>query len=193
MIYRGFMTRIAVVVALVFASTVWVACDVGSVLANSTGVDGGSGSGIMDCPPAQATPTAAHMHIVGGTSNAGMACVAAGCHLQGSTGTNSITGLPAPVYNYAGTVYITGGGTPAAGINVLITLGGTTKKWLTDADGNFYVADPLQAAPTAQMQATTKACQTPTAMVGVLGAGQGNCSAGLTCHGGTEGKITGTM
>lgn len=184
------MTRIAVVVALVFASTVWVACDVGTVLANSTGDGGsgsGSGSGIMDCPPAQSPPNAAHMHIVGGTSNAGMACIAAGCHLQGSTGTN------APVYNYAGTVYNTGGATPAAGINVLITLGGTTKKWLTDADGNFHVADPLQAAPTAQMQASTKACQTPTAMTGVLGAGQGNCSASGTCHGGTQGKITGTM
>ena len=190
------MTRIAVVVALVLASTVWVACDVGTVLANSTG-DGGSGSGsaTLDCPPAQSPAPAAHMHIVGGTSNAGMACIAAGCHLQGSTGTNSQTGLPAPVYNYAGTVYNTGGATPAAGINVLVTLGGTTKKWLTDADGNFYVTDPLQAAPTAQMQASTKACQTPTAMSGVLGAGQGNCSAAGTCHGtgGTEGKITGTM
>jgi hypothetical protein len=187
------MTRIALVVALVFAPTIWAACDVGTVLANSTndggGSGSGSGSGIMDCPPAQATPNPAHMHIVGGTSNAGMACIAAGCHLDGTTGTN------APVFNYAGTVYNTGGATPAAGINVLITLGGTTKKWMTDADGNFYVQDPLQAAPTATMQASTKACQTPTAMSGVLGAGQGNCSASGTCHGvgGTEGKITGTM
>jgi hypothetical protein len=185
------MTRIALVVALVLASSVWVACDVGTVLANTSG-DGGSNA-TPDCPAAQSPPIPAHMHIVGGTSNAGMACVSAGCHLQGSTGTNSVTGLPAPVYNYAGTVYNTGGTTPAAGINVLITLGGTTKKWLTDADGNFFVADPLQAAPTALMQASTKVCQTPTAMVGVLGAGQGNCSATATCHGGTEGKITGTM
>lgn len=125
------------------------------------------------------------MHIASGTSNAGMACIAAGCHLQGSTGTN------APVYNYAGTVY-NAGGTAVGGINVLITVGGTTKKWLTDTDGNFSVQDPLQAAPTATAQATTKVCQAPTAMSGLLGAGNGNCNAAGTCHGvgGTQGKIT---
>jgi hypothetical protein len=174
------MTRFAVFAALVFASTVWVACDVGTVLANTATDGGGSDTG-PDCPPA-ATPAAAHMHIVGGTSNAGMACIAVGCHLDGSGG--------APIFNYAGTIYNAAGTGPAGGINVLITLGGATKKWLTDADGNFYVEDPLQAAPTATMQATTKVCQTPTAMSGTLSAGNGNCSAAQTCHGGTEGKIT---
>ncbi len=177
------MTRFAVFAALVFASTISVACDVGTVLANTNNPDGGSGSGSgPDCPPA-ATPAPAHMHVVGGTSNAGMACIVAGCHADGAGGT-------APIFNYAGTIYNAAGSAPAGGINVLITLGGATKKWLTDADGNFYVQDPLQAPPTATMQATTKVCQTPTAMSGTLGAGNGNCSAAQTCHGGTEGKIT---
>lgn len=185
------MTRFAGFAALVLASTVWAACDVGTVLANTSG-DGGSGSGSgsdtgSDCPPAQATPNAAHMHAAGGTSNAGMACIVAGCHLDGAGG--------APIFNYAGTVFNAGGAGPAAGINVLITLGGTTKKWLTDADGNFYVEDPLQAAPTLTMQATTKVCQTPTAMSGALGTGNGNCNAAGACHGtgGAQGKITGML
>ncbi|MEO8842034.1 MAG: hypothetical protein ABI591_08370 [Kofleriaceae bacterium] len=179
------MTRFVVFAALVLGSTLWVACDVGTVLANSSTDGGGSGSGSgsgSDCPAASATPAAAHTHAVGGTSNAGMACIAAGCHLDGTGG--------APIFNYAGTIYNAAGTGPAPGINVLITLGGTTKKWMTDADGNFYVPDPLQAAPTATMQATTKVCQTPTAMVGALGAGNGNCSSAQSCHGGTEGKIT---
>jgi hypothetical protein len=191
MIYRGSMTRIAVVVALVLASSIWVACDVGTVLANSSGDGGSGGSSGPDCPAAQ-TPVPAHMHLAGGTSNLGMSCISSGCHLTG------MTGSAAPVFNYAGTVFNATGSGPAGGINVLITLNGATKKWLTDADGNFYVEDPLQAAPTALMQATVKVCQTPTPMTGTLAAGNGDCNAGGTCHGsvspiGTEGKITGTM
>jgi hypothetical protein len=185
------MTRIAAVVALVLASSAGVACDVGTVLANTSG-DGGSGDTGPDCPAAQSPPTPAHMHAAGGTSNLGMSCISSGCHLTG------MTGVGAPVFNYAGTVFNAAGSGPAAGINVLITLSGATKKWLTDADGNFYVEDPLQAAPTTLMQATVKVCQTPTSMVGTLAAGNGDCNAGGTCHGsvsplGTEGKITGTM
>ena len=184
------MTRIAVVAAVIFASITWAACDVGTVLANSTG-DGGSGSGTntgVDCPAPQATPPMAHMHTVGGTSNAGQACIVVGCHLDGAGGT-------APIFNYAGTVYNATGTAPAAGINVLITLNGATKKWLTDTDGNFYVQDPLQAAPTLAAQATTKVCQTPTPMSGALSTGNGNCSAAGTCHGsgGGEGKILSQM
>ncbi len=177
----------AVVAAVIVASITWAACDVGTILANE---GSGSGSGTdtgVDCPAPQATPSPAHTHTVGGTSNAGQACIVVGCHLDGSGG--------APIFNYAGTVYNSTGTTGAAGINVLITLGGTTKKWLTDADGNFYVQDPLQAAPTLAAQANTKVCQTPTPMSGALSTGNGNCSAAGTCHGsgGGEGKILSQM
>ena len=43
------------------------------------------------------TPVAAaHIHAEGGTSNAGLACRAAGCHLAGGGG---------PTFTFSGTVY----------------------------------------------------------------------------------------
>jgi len=191
MIYRGLMTRITVIVSLLFAS----ACDVGTVLANQggggDGGTGGSGSGSgsgggSNCGNLVSPAPAAHMHTAGGTSNAGQACVASGCHLDGMTGTN------APSFSYAGTVYTTAAGTtPAAGSTVFITAAGTTRKLIADTDGNFYEDPGLLAAPTNQATASTAATQCPTStpMVGALVAGGGNCSAAGTCHGGSEGKI----
>jgi len=164
------MMRCLLLVTLVFAS----ACDVGSVLAN-TGADAGG----SDCPVGTATPP--HMHAAGGTSNQGMACIVAGCHADTSKGES--------IYNYAGTVYDSTGTTGVGGIYVLVTLGGVTKKALTDSDGNFYIPDPILAVPTALMSASTKVCNGPTPMTGVLVAGQGNCSQAGTCHGGSQGKV----
>jgi hypothetical protein len=167
------MMRCALLVTLVFAS----ACDVGTVLAN-TAADGSTGG--SDCPTGL-TAGIPHMHAAGGTSNQGMACIASGCHDASTQGQ--------PVYNYAGTVYDASGATGVGGINVLVTLGGVTKKALTDSDGNFYISDPILAAPSNLMAASTKVCNGPTPMTGVLVAGQGNCSATGTCHAGSEGKI----
>src|SRR6185312_2928651 len=103
MIYRGLMSRICVIVSLLFAS----ACDVGTVLANQGGGgdgggSGGSGSGGgSNCGDLVSPAPPAHMHTAGGTSNAGQACIAAGCHLDGMNGTG------APSFSYAGTVYTT--------------------------------------------------------------------------------------
>jgi hypothetical protein len=171
MIYQGLMTRLSLL--LVFAS----ACDVGTVLANTAPDGGGSG---VDCPTGL-TPLTPHMHTAGGTSNPGMACIVAGCHADTSKGQS--------VYNYAGTVYDPTGATGVGGIDVLVTLGGVTKKALTDSDGNFYIEDPILAAPSALMSASTKVCNGPTPMVGVLVAGQGSCNQTGTCHGGTQGKM----
>jgi len=183
MIYRGLMTRISVIV-LLFAS----ACDVGTVLANQSG-DGGGGSGSGSgsaCGDLVSPAPLKHTHIAGGTSNAGMACVASGCHLEGMTGTN------APAYSYAGTVYTTAAGTtPAAGSTIFITSAGTTRKLIADSDGNFFIDPLLLASPGNQITTNTQATQCPTItpMVGALVAGGGNCSATGTCHGGSEGKI----
>lgn len=176
-----------VIVSLLFAS----ACDVGTVLANQGGGGdaGGSGSGSgggSNCGNLVSPAPEAHLHTAGGTSNAGMACIAAGCHLDGQMGTN------APSYSYAGTVYTDAAGTtPAAGSTVFVTAGGTTRKVVADAAGNFFVDTALLAAPTNQATANTSATECPkiTPMVGSLVQGGGNCSATGTCHGGSQGKI----
>jgi len=186
MIYRGPMTRMFVIVSLLFAS----ACDVGTVLANQGGGgdgggSGGSGSG-SNCGNLVSPAPDAHTHIAGGTSNAGMACIAAGCHLDGMMGTG------APSYSYAGTVYTDAAGTtPAAGSTIFITAAGTTRKVVADAAGNFFLETALLAAPTNQATANTSATQCPTItpMVGALVQGGGNCSTTGTCHGGSQGKI----
>ncbi|MEO6773065.1 MAG: hypothetical protein ABI467_08570 [Kofleriaceae bacterium] len=180
------MTRMFVIFSLLFAS----ACDVGSVLANEGGGDGGNGSGSgsgtgSNCGDLVSPAPDKHIHIVGGTSNAGMGCVAVGCHLDGQTGTN------APAFSYAGTVYNTDGATPAAGSTVFVTSAGTTRKLIADSDGNFFIDPVLLPAPGNQIATNTSAtlCPKVTPMIGGLVAAGGNCNAGGTCHGGTEGKI----
>jgi hypothetical protein len=188
MISRGLMTRITVIVSLFFAS----ACDVGTVLANQGGGGadgGGSGSGSgggSNCSNLVTPAPDAHTHLAGGTSNAGLACMDAGCHNSATPGTN------APVYSFAGTVYTDAtGATPAAGSTVFVTAGATTKKLLADKDGNFYIEAALFPAPTNTATANTQATQCPTVtpMVGALVQGGGNCSTTGACHGGSQGKI----
>jgi hypothetical protein len=183
MIYRGLMTRIFVIVTLLFAS----ACDVGTVLAN-TGSGDDDGSGGSNCAnKADPAPTA-HPHLDDGTPHAGRGCMdAAGCHNAGLG-----LGSSAPEYSYAGTVYTdAGGATPAAGATVFVTSAGVTKKLLADSAGNFQIEPALLASPGNQITTSTAATQCPTStpMVGGLVAGGGNCNGGGTCHGGGQGKI----
>ena len=196
------MHRIVVSLSIVLvsaaATVAFTACDVGSVInqQSSTGTDGGtskmdgagsgsgSGSGSAQCE-ADATATAPDGH-----HNAGMSCVAAGCHLTGSLGTN------APAFTYAGTLYTTSAGTtPLGGATIIITMGGTTKKVITASNGNFFMtAAPAGLnSPTNAATATTKASDcaaaaTASPMSGALVQGGGNCN---NCHriGGTTSPI----
>jgi hypothetical protein len=185
MIYRGLMSRICVIVSLLFAS----ACDVGTVLANQGGGGDGGGSG-SNCGDLVSPAASAYMHKDDNTPHSDRACMDSGCHNPASLGTD------APPYSYAGTAYTDATGTtPAAGATIFITAAGTTRKLVTDAAGNFFEDPGLLAAPTNQATANTSATECPkiTPMVGILVQGQGNCNQGGTCHGkvagGTEGVV----
>jgi hypothetical protein len=174
------------VIVLLFAS----ACDVGTVLANQVGGDGGGGSAACGDQVSPAPPM--YLHTDDNTPHSDRGCMdAIGCHNAGLG-----LGSGAPEYSYAGTVYTDAAGTtPAAGSTVFITSAGTTKKLIADAAGNFFIEPLLLAAPANQTLTNTTAtnCPTITPMVGGLVAGQGNCNQGGTCHGkvdgGTEGVI----
>src|SRR4051794_11121582 len=100
MVSRGLMTRTALLL-----SSLWVAaCTVGELpeASNNQGTDAGGEMG-NGCQNRNATPDPPHDHGgVAGATNAGMSCVASGCHLEGATGTD------APAFEFAGTVYKTG-------------------------------------------------------------------------------------
>lgn len=182
MIYRGFMTRILVLVSVLFAS----ACDVGSVIANTGSGDDDDGS---NCGNKVDPPPGSHPHMDDGTPHAGRGCMdTIGCHNDGLG-----LGSGAPGYSFAGTLYTDMAGTaPVAGATIFVTsAGGTVKKLQTDDAGNFQIESILFPGPSATMMASTSAttCPTITAMVGTLGGGQGNCNQGGSCHGGIQGKI----
>jgi hypothetical protein len=109
-----------------------IACSVGEVPTNGAGPDGGGGANA--CVARVAPAATAHTHIAGGGTNAGMNCIAGGCHLAGNTGTD------APPYQYAGTVYVAGSRNPSAGATVQIKAGGMVYPALTDDAGNFNFA-----------------------------------------------------
>jgi hypothetical protein len=191
------MSRIVVSLSIILvaaaATASFTACDVGSVIQNSTGTDGGtkmdsagsgSGSGSAAlCETISATPPDGH-------HNPGMSCVAAACHLIGNTRPN------APPYTYAGTLYTTAAGTTAlAGATIFVKMGATEKKVITATNGNFWMS-PLPAGldpPTNAATATTMASGCAAApmavpMSGMLVQGGGNCN---NCHknGGTTSPI----
>lgn len=174
------MTRIAVISAIFFA-----ACDVGSIATNNTGgPDGSMGSAGSDCA------TVATANAPNGHHNAGLACMTAGCHLIGNTG------VGAPEYSYAGTLYKDVGGTqPYAGATVTVVVGGQTYKMVTAATddlattgtpgvGNFFIPAVLAAPSTAAMTGSTNAsaCPTTMPMATPLIDNGGNCN---NCHGAT--------
>jgi hypothetical protein len=81
-----------------------LACSVGEVPTNGSGPDGGGGANA--CVDRIAPAATAHTHLAGGGSNAGMNCIAGGCHLPGNTGTD------APPYQYAGNFNFAAGTVP---------------------------------------------------------------------------------
>jgi hypothetical protein len=120
------------------------------------------------------TPLQAFQHPAGignGNSNAGLACVSSGCHLDGGQG--------APLYQFGGTLYNTDGVTPSAGATVAVTSGGVTKTMVTDDAGNFYLDKGLGFANPFPAVARVTACPTITQMAGNLIVGGGNCNG---CH-----------
>ncbi|HTL34668.1 MAG TPA: hypothetical protein VL326_16180 [Kofleriaceae bacterium] len=198
------MSRIVVTLSIVMvsaaATATFTACDVGSVIQNSTGTDGGnrmdtggsgSGSGSSALCEQNATATAPDGH-----HNAGMSCIAANCHLTGQTGAG------APAYTYAGTLYTTAAGTtPMMGSTIFIKMGGTEKKVITAGNstpagaGNFWMTGAPAGIepPTNAMTGNTKASDCSVAamavpMSGALVQGGGNCN---NCHrnGGTTSPI----
>jgi hypothetical protein len=120
----------------------------------------------------------------GGPTHAGESCVVAGCHLANNPGPN------APGWQFAGTVYKTGGTVPSAGATVQIkSAAGMTVTAITDDAGNFHIGAGMLPNPF-PATATTTACPTLTPMVSPLAQGGGDCNGGGSCHGGTAGKIT---
>ena len=153
------------------------ACDVGSVLDQNAGDGGGSGSGSA-CVEA-ATPGAMHVHTAGGTSNAGQACIAPGCHLEGNLG------VGATAFAFAGTLYTSSAATTVVtGATVQVKTAAGTLSAVTDADGNFVFRGSVT------FPATTLATRCPslTPMIGPLTTGGGNCN---NCHrpGGTTAPL----
>ncbi len=172
-------------IALLLSSLALAACTVGEVgTANNTGADGGTGTdggSTMGTDPNAcvnrlASPDAAHTHAAGGTSNKGMNCIVAGCHLNNSPGAG------APGYQFAGTVYAAGTTNPSAGAVVRIVSGSTVLQTYTDADGNFsFPAGSLSGNFTATTNAT--ACPTVDKMVTTLsGTGGGGANSCNLCH-----------
>jgi hypothetical protein len=134
-------------IAVLLSALLFVGCtvgDVGTTSNNNTGTDAGTAdsapiSNANGCVP-KGVAADAHMHQAGGTSNKGLSCVAAGCHLNGSLGTGA-DGTVAPAYQFAGTVYKPDGVTPYAGaiIPIYPNGGGAQVNLTADAEGNFYI------------------------------------------------------
>jgi hypothetical protein len=105
-------------------------------------------------------PDAPHMHLAGGTSNKGLNCIVAGCHLPSSPGTN------APKYQFAGTVFASGGGSSPGAVVRIVTPAKVLETY-ADADGNFHFdAGSLMGSFTANTGVA--GCPTATKMTGTL-------------------------
>lgn len=171
-------------IALLLSSLAFSACTVGEVgTANNNGTpDAGAGSdsgpSASACPDRLATPDAAHVHLAGGTSNKGLNCIAAGCHLNNSLGAG------APGYQFAGTVFAAGTTNPSPGAVVRIVSGSMVLQKYADADGNFFFdAGTLAGAFTATTNVCAGATVMPmvTQLTGGNGGGAGANSCNL-CH-----------
>ncbi len=184
--------------ALLLSSLAFAACTVGEIGTSNnngsggpdagTGTDAGSNMGTDPnaCVNRLSPPDAAHVHAAGGTSNKGMNCIVAGCHLNNSLGTG------APGYQFAGTVYAAGTTNPSPGAVIRIVSGTTSLQTYADADGNFHFpAGSLSGTFSATTNVT--ACPTvtkmSTVMMGGNGGGGGANSCNL-CHAQTGGTTT---
>lgn len=170
--------RISMLRSIVVLSALLGACDLGEVT-----TDGG-GSGSADrtmCVDRAATIPPAHNHVTAPTgARAGLGCIAAGCHHEGSLGAGATS------FAFAGTAYTsTAGDAPATGATVrMFANGGMTSlgKAITDDAGNFVIRGGFAAYP---YETDITACgSTPDKlpMVGKIDKTSGNCNAGGTCH-----------
>ena len=178
---------------VLLTSFLMAACTVGEVgTSNNTTTDGGnpgtdgSGSAGPDFNACMDKLDPAHLHITGGTSNKGLNCIVAGCHL------NNNLGPGAPGYQFAGTVYKTGTTNPYPGAVIRIKSGTNIQTTYADADGNFHFqAGTLQG--TFNANTNVSGCPTITSMGGALvgggggGAGANSCNL---CHAQTGGTTT---
>jgi hypothetical protein len=154
---------------VLFLSLLLAGCSVGEV---GTGGDAGPTN---DCVARLAPPGAKHLHAAGGTSNQGLNCIVAGCHLNNQLGTG------APGYQFAGTMYAAGGTTPSAGALIRIKANGMTLMTYSDEDGNFtFPAGSLAGTFTATTDVT--ACPTVTKMVTQLSGGNGGGAGANSCN-----------
>jgi hypothetical protein len=146
------------------------ACTVGSPLATQVGGDDNMiDAPMLDAPGngcvTRSTPGLHHTHLVGGTSNAGQACVVSACHMAGAMGVN------APAWAFAGTVYQGDMTTVNAGVLVIVTdADGKAHKSVTDDGGNFYISDDGTIPNPFPGHSTVTACPTLTSMTGILSA-----------------------
>jgi hypothetical protein len=155
------------------------ACSVGEVPGNGavsdSGTADGSGSG-SDCIDRK-TPATAHGHSgVPTDTRGGQGCIMSGCHLTG------MTGLDAPEFQFAGTLYKTGGTAPNPGATIRIKSGTMEAKAVADSAGNFYVEVGVLPAMPFPANTFATACPTTTPMTTALTTGGGNCNAGVGCH-----------
>jgi hypothetical protein len=165
---------------VVFSSLFVAGCDVGEIPEVGPGSDGGAdsatadGSGGNGCVAPVTPVAAAHIHAAGGTSNAGMACLNAGCH-------NAAGSQP---FTFAGSVYTdSAAGTPKRGATIKIEFSGTTVTAVSDMDGNVYATQAI----TFPAKTLGTSCPTVSLMVGNIVAGGGNCN---NCHNKTAGATT---
>jgi hypothetical protein len=167
--------------ALLCSGLAATACSVGEVTLNNT-VGGDAGGSAAACVNRLTPAGSAHIHTAGGTSNAGVGCVVAGCHLQSNPGAG------APGYQFAGTVYKPGTTTPSAGAVIRVkSAAGMVVTAYTDLDGNFSIAAGSLPNPFPATSDAT-ACPTVTPMVTPLSQGGGDCNS---CHrtGGSAGSV----
>lgn len=156
----------------VVSTLVMAGCVVGEVPS-----DPGPGSGSGDaCVDRLADPQIqAHVHTAGATTNAGTACLNAGCHNPGAPGAG------APPYQFAGTVYKVDGVTPNAGITVRVKgSNNALATAISDSAGNFHVdANTLPMPFPSTTEGTV--CPSTTKMITPLAAQDGDCNRG-GCH-----------
>jgi hypothetical protein len=164
------------------------ACDVGEV---PIGGGGGGGGGpdapgttlsfSTTCVDRSAQIGTAHIHATGGTTNAGTACLNAGCHGPAQ---------PGGEWAAAGTVYKQDGTTPNPGAVVRIKNGANTMTAVTDDGGTFHFPAPVTPM-TFPTITDVSACPAASKMTAHLVSGNQNCSM-AGCHvTGAQGPIRG--
>ncbi|HEY4060154.1 MAG TPA: hypothetical protein VGM39_26250 [Kofleriaceae bacterium] len=148
--------RLALISAVASLATL-AACEVGTIPSGTSDAPG-SGSGSVDATPDAPDPNAcvdrvapgdisdAHLHMTGGTANAGQSCQqSTACHAVNST--NMVSWL------YSGTIYNAAGTAPQAGVTLRIKDPAHLDappilKATTDSQGGFHIDRAVATVPT---------------------------------------------